>query len=62
MIRRWRSFDRRNKTKHPTLERRTEDLAKALRDSVEPDSHMVGRIMGEYRSMAERLAAVLHEL
>ncbi|MBO0793389.1 MAG: hypothetical protein J2P36_20890, partial [Ktedonobacteraceae bacterium] len=36
-VRRWRSFERRNTRKHPTLDDRVEDLAVGLRDTFEPD-------------------------
>ncbi len=60
-LRRWQSFDRRNKIRRPTLEHRIEDLAKGLRDIHYSDRHMVGQLMGEYRDVAERLADVLQE-
>lgn len=58
-LRRWRSFERRNKGKDGSLDRRTEDLAKGIRDAVEPDRQLVGPLMEDYRYLAGRLAEVL---
>ncbi len=58
-LRRWRSFERRNKRKHPTLDNRVEDLAEGLRDAFEPDLKMVGPMMQHYRCVAEAMATVL---
>jgi len=48
-VRRWHSFDRRNKVKRPTNDHRVEDLAKRLRDAFEPDRELVGELMEVYR-------------
>jgi hypothetical protein len=58
-LRRWRSFDRRCKTRQPTTEDRIEDLAKGIRDAFEPDRRLVGPMMTEYRASAAAAAAVL---
>ncbi len=58
-LRRWRSFERRNKRKYPTRDHRVEDLAEGLRDAFEPDRKMVGPLMHHYRCVAEAMAAVL---
>lgn len=56
-LRRWRSFDRRNKVKHPTLEHRIEDLAKGLRGSDDP----LNAPMYRYRDLARAMAEVFRE-
>jgi hypothetical protein len=38
-IRRWQSFSRRNKAKHPTESQRTLDLAKGLQEHFDPIGH-----------------------
>ena len=53
-LRRWRSFTRRHGLEG-SLESRVEDLAKGLEDSIEPDRAMVGRLMADYRWLAEQL-------
>jgi hypothetical protein len=58
-LRRWRSFDRRARMRHPTFEHRVEDLAKGIRDAIEPDRHMVGPIMEDYRYTARVVAEAL---
>ena len=58
-LRRWRSFERRNKRKRPTLDDRVEDLAEGLRDAFEPDRKMVGPMMQHYRCVAKAMATVL---
>jgi hypothetical protein len=58
-LRRWQSFERRNKRKHPTLDARIEDLAVGLRDAFEPDRRMAGAMMTDYRYVAKAMAAVL---
>jgi hypothetical protein len=58
-LRRWRSFERRNKRKHPTLEERVEDLAEGLRDAFELDRRMVGPMMQPYLCVAKAMAPVL---
>lgn len=60
-LRRWGSFDRRNKVRRPALEHRIEDLAKGLRDAHYTDRQMVGPLMTDYRYVAERLADVLQD-
>lgn len=58
-LRRWRSFERRNKRKRPTLDDRVEDLALGLRDAFEPDRRLVGPMMMDYRCVAKAMATVL---
>lgn len=58
-LRRWQSFERRNKRKCPTLDDRIDDLAKGLRDAFEPDRKMVGPMMKHYHCVATALATVL---
>lgn len=58
-LRRWRSFERRNKRKRPTLDDRVEDLAEGLRDAFEPDRRLVGPLMHHYRCVAKAMASVL---
>jgi hypothetical protein len=65
-LRRWRSFDRRNRVKHPTAEHRIEDLAKGLQDyllrtnrSAPREAIVGGPVMTEYRHLAHSLARVL---
>lgn len=60
-LRRWRSFDRRNRTKSPSHEQRVEDLAKGLRDAAQLDRRLVGRLMADYRYVAHVLATTLKE-
>jgi hypothetical protein len=54
-FRRWSSFARRHKTKHPTVEDRTLDLAKGLRAHFEPDIPYTP--MSEFIYLARVLAA-----
>ncbi len=61
-LRRWRSFERRNKRRHPTLDDRVEDLAEGLRDAFELDRKMVGPMMQHYRCVAKAMASVLASL
>jgi hypothetical protein len=61
-LRRWRSFERRNKRKRPTLDDRVEDLAVGLRDAFEPDRKLVGPMMMHYRCVAKAMAPVLAPL
>lgn len=58
-LRRWRSFGRRSKRRRPTFDNRVEDLAKGLRDSLEPDRTLVGPLMEDYRHLAQVFAEVL---
>lgn len=58
-LRRWQSFPRRAKMKHPTPEYRIEDLAKGLCDAFSPDRRMVGPPVEDYRDVARLLADVL---
>jgi hypothetical protein len=57
-IRRWGSVTRRHR-KPLTHEQRVEDLAKGLRDRLDPNPELVGREMAEYRYLARCIAAVL---
>ncbi|GHO89405.1 hypothetical protein [Dictyobacter formicarum] len=58
-IRRWCSFERRNKRKHPTLDDHVKDLAEGLRDAFETDRKMVGPLMVHYYCVAEVMAPIL---
>ena len=58
-LRRWRTFDRRNKKKRSSRADRMEDLAKGLRDAGDMDRHLVGPLMEDYRYLAGELASVL---
>jgi hypothetical protein len=58
-LRRWRSYDRRARPRHPTLEHRIEDLAKGIRDVIESDRRLVGPVMEDYRYTARVLAEAL---
>jgi hypothetical protein len=60
-VRRWRSFARRHDPGSLSFERRVEDLAKGLRDSLEPSRSLVGRLMDDYRYAARTLADILNE-
>jgi hypothetical protein len=60
--RRWHSFDRRNKRKHPRFEDRVEDLAKGLGNTFggfHPNPALVGSLIEDYRYLARRLGEVL---
>jgi hypothetical protein len=61
-LRRWRSFERRNKRKHPTLDDRVEDIALGLRHAFEPDRRLGGPMMMHYRCVAKAMATVLAPL
>lgn len=56
-LRRWRSFPRRHRGEPRAA--RLEDLAKGLCTALEPERRAVGRLMTDYRWLAEQLAAVL---
>ncbi len=58
-LRRWRTFDRRNKKKRSGRADRMEDLAKGLRDAGDMDRHLIGPLMEDYRYLAGELASVL---
>ncbi len=58
-IRRWQSFDRRNRRRHPTRADRIEDLARGLRQGFEPQDRPPGRELQDYRCVAQALADVL---
>ena len=59
-LKRWSTFPRRNrKSGGDPLERRIEDLAKGLRDRVEQRPTLTGPLMGDYRSLARKLAEIL---
>jgi hypothetical protein len=58
-LRRWRSFGNRAGKRRPSDEARIEDLAKGLRDCLEPDRSLVGPLMEDYRYLARVLAPVL---
>lgn len=61
VLRRWRSFNRRTRIKRPTFEHRVEDIAKGIRDAIEPDRHLVGPLMEDYRYTAQVLAEAIQE-
>jgi hypothetical protein len=50
--RRWRSFDRRNKRKHPDRDDQIEDTAKGLCSAMESDPTLVGPLMQHYRCLS----------
>jgi len=58
-LRRWRSFQRRNRRRSWARGDRIEDLAKGLRDAVEPEPRLAGPILADYRCVAEAIAAVV---
>ena len=59
VLRRWRSFERRNKVRHPEMEHRIIDLAKGICTYIEEDWHHSLTLASEYRMLAAALAAVL---
>jgi hypothetical protein len=61
-LRRWRSFGRRSRERRLSDDARIEDLAKGLRDSLEPDRSLVGPLMEDYRYLARVLAPVLKDV
>ncbi len=58
-LRRWLSFDRRNKVKQPTMEHRIIDLAKGIGSYIERDWQPPMAPASEYRNLAGALAEVL---
>jgi hypothetical protein len=58
-VRRWISFNRRNKTKRPSVEDRVLDLAKGLRAHFEPEISYTP--LSEWLHLARILAKVLEE-
>lgn len=58
-MRRWRSFKRRNKRKHPTFDDHVQDLAEGLRDAFERDRKLVSPEMVHYCCLAEAMAPIL---
>lgn len=58
-VRRWRSFDRRNKRRRPTREDRVEDLAVGLHARFEPAGLGRGPEMQDYRCVAQAIADVM---
>jgi hypothetical protein len=56
--RRWRSFDRRHKSRSDDFDARVEDLAKGLCSALEEDPSLVGPLMADYRHLARTLAVV----
>jgi hypothetical protein len=58
-VRQWRSFDRRNRRKHPTRDDRVEDLARGLWQAFEPGDLKPGPELQDYRCVARALADVL---
>jgi hypothetical protein len=61
-VRRWRSFERRNKRRHPTREDRVEDVAVGIHARCEPPERGRGPEMRDYRCVAEAIAGVLDPL
>ncbi|MGW1061184.1 hypothetical protein [Micromonospora rubida] len=53
--RRWQSFKRRHWKAAGSWDQRLEDLAKGLRDAVEPDGRLVGPLIEDYRHLASTL-------
>ena len=60
VVRRWTSFNRRNKSKHPSVEDRVLDLAKGLRAHFEPDIPYTP--LSEWLHLARILAKVIEEV
>jgi hypothetical protein len=58
-LRQWHSFHRRARERSPSDNARIEDLAKGLRDALEPEASLVGQLMEDYRYLAGVLAPVL---
>jgi len=56
-LRRWLSFERRNKAKHPSIADRIRDLAKGLQAHFEPDTPYTA--WSEWLHLADKLAAEL---
>jgi hypothetical protein len=56
-VRRWRSYNRRH-PRHGSddLLARTEDLAKGLRNALEPDPALTGPLLEDYRHLAAVLS------
>ena len=57
--RRWRSFERRNRRRHPMRVDRVEDLARGLWEAFETGDLARGPEMQDYRCVARALADVL---
>jgi len=60
VLRRWSSYGRRHKVKHPTVEDRALDLAKGLQAQLEPDIPYTP--LSEWMHLARALAAVLDKM
>lgn len=58
-IRRWNSFPRRTKLRHPTREDQIQDLAKGLCAAFETNPSLVGPLLQDYHHTAAVLAEVL---
>lgn len=54
-VRRLRSFNGRTKIRQPTDDDRVDDLAKGLRDQLEFDPRLAGRLIEDYRHLARRV-------
>jgi hypothetical protein len=58
-VRRWRSFERRNKRRHPTHENRVEDVSVGIHARFEPREQGRGPELQDYRCVARAIANVL---
>ncbi len=58
-FRRWRTFGRRSRTRHPSRADRVRDLAHGLVDALEPNPRLVGPLARDYECVAEAFAAVV---
>jgi hypothetical protein len=58
-VRRWRSFERRNKRRLPTREDRVEDVALGIHARFESPERGRGPEMQDYRCVAQAIADVL---
>jgi hypothetical protein len=57
-VRRWQSFHRRNSDRTADVGTRTDDLAKGLLNTFEPDPTLTGPLKTDYHHLATTLANV----
>ena len=57
-VRRWQSFHRRNSDRAPDVNTRTNDLARGLLNTFEPDPTLAGPLKSDYHHLAATLATV----
>ena len=57
-LRRWNSFERRNKSKRASIEQKIEDLAKGLRNSLEEEPALAGPLVEDYRYLAAQISKI----